>query len=244
MVNRIWQHHFGEGIARTPSNFGKLGERPTNPQLLDWLARRFVDSGWSIKALHRTIMLSAVYQQSSQPRPETLKADADNRLFGRMNRRRLEAELIRDNLLAVAGRLDRSRGGPATQDFNSPRRTVYLMTVRSDRTGFRPLFDVADSTALVDRRTVSTVAPQALFLLNHPFVLAQTRALAGRLLKASTGDRQRIERAYVLLYGRPPTAEETQIGLDFLAQAEGGLPRRWQEYCEILVCANEFIYVD
>jgi len=244
MVNRIWQHHFGEGIVRTPSNFGKLGERPSNPQLLDWLAQRFVDSGWSIKAMHRTIMLSAAYQQSTEPRAETAKADADNRLFGRMNRRRLEAEIIRDNLLAVAGRLDRDAGGPATPDFNRPRRTVYLMTVRSDRTGFRPLFDVADSTALVDKRTVSTVAPQALFLLNHPFVLAQTRALAGRLLQAATDDRRRIGKAYELLYGRPPTAEETQIGLDFLAKADGGPSRRWQEYCQVLLCANEFIYVD
>ena len=244
MVNRIWQHHFGEGIVATPSNFGKLGERPTNPELLDWLARRFVESGWSMKAMHRAMMLSAAYQQSSRPRPQTLKADPDNHLFGRMNRRRLEAELIRDNLLAVAGRLDRSGGGPATPHFNSPRRTVYLMTVRSDRSGFRPLFDVADPTALVDKRTVSTVAPQALFLLNHPFVLAQTRALTGRLLAAGTDDRKRIEAAYGLLYGRPPTARETQVGLDFLAQADGDAPHRWQEYCQVLVCANEFIYVD
>ena len=169
MVNRLWQHHFGAGIVRTPSNFGKLGERPTHPELLDWLATRFVKSGWSVKAMHRTLMLSATYRQSSTPEAETLKADPDNLLFGRMNRRRLEAEAIRDNLLAVSGRLDRKQGGPAVRHFNSPRRTVYLMTVRSDRSGFGPLFDVADPTAPIDRRTVSTVAPQALFLLNHPF---------------------------------------------------------------------------
>src|SRR5262249_50048711 len=153
---------------RTPSNFGKLGERPAHPELLDWLARRFVESGWSVKEMHRLIMLSAVYQQSSTPPAETLKADPDNRLFGRMTRQRLAAEAVRDNLLAVTGRLLGTMGGKATQDFANPRRTLYQMTVRSDRSGFGPLFDVADPTAPVDRRTISTVAPQALFLMNHP----------------------------------------------------------------------------
>src|SRR5262249_35195403 len=154
MVNRIWQNHFGEGIVRTPSNFGKLGERPTHPELLDYLARQFVQSGWSIKKMHRAIMLSAAYGQSSEADEKTRKADPDNRLFGRMNGRRLEAEAIRDSLLAVAGRLDARRRGPAVRDFSSPRRTLYLMTIRSDRSGFRPLFDVADSTAPVEKRLV------------------------------------------------------------------------------------------
>src|SRR5207248_830441 len=135
MVNRIWQHHFGEGLVRTPSNFGKLGRPPTHPELLDWLARQFVQSGWSVKQMHRLIMLSAAYRQASEAAPETFRADPDNLLFGRMNRRRLEAEAIRDNVLAVAGRLDPMRGGPAVRDFAAPRRTLYLMTVRSDRSG-------------------------------------------------------------------------------------------------------------
>src|SRR5262249_10518877 len=145
MANRVWQYHFGEGIVRTPSNFGTLGERPTHPELLDWLARRFVESGWSIKALHRLIMLSATYQQSSLASAETVKADPDNRLFGRMARRRLESEAIRDALLAVGGRLDTTMGGPSVRDFAAPRRTVYLMTIRSDRSSFGPLFDAADA---------------------------------------------------------------------------------------------------
>jgi hypothetical protein len=250
MVNRLWQHHFGEGIVRTPSNFGKLGERPTHPELLDWLARQFVESGWSIKHMHRLIMLSATYQQGCEPAVNPQSAirnpqsvDPDNRLWGRMNRRRLEAEEIRDNLLAVAGRLDRTAGGPATRDFGSPRRSLYQMTVRSDRAGFGPLFDTPDSTQPVEKRIASTVAPQALFLLNHPFVLQQTQALAKRLVASAKDDRTRIRQAYELLYGRSPLAAEERIGLDFLARAGSG-QGGWEEYCQVLLCANEFIYVD
>jgi hypothetical protein len=243
MVNRIWQHHFGEGLVRTPSNFGKLGRPPTHPELLDWLARQFVQSDWSVKQMHRLIMLSAAYQQFSEAAPETLRADPDNLLFGRMNRRRLEAEAVRDNVLAVACRLDRKMGGPAVRDFAAPRRTLYLMTIRSDRSGFRPLFDSADSTALVDTRTVSTVAPQALFLLNNPFILAQTKALARRILAEGKDERARIERAYRLLYARPPLDAEVKIGLDFLGRAGRG-EARWEAYCQVLLCANEFIYID
>jgi hypothetical protein len=247
MVNRIWQHHFGQGIVRTPSNFGKLGESPTHPELLDYLARKFVESGWSIKQMHRLIMLSATYRQASVPEPATLKADPDNRLFGRMNRRRLEAEAIRDNLLAVAGRLGAGGGGRATRDFASSRRTLYLMTIRSDRSGFRPLFDVADPTAPVDKRVVSTVAPQALFLLNHPFVIQQTEALARRILQVKSSQADRIDRVYRLLFARPPQKEEARIGLDYLGRAARTRKSRelaWEEYCQVLLCANEFIYVD
>jgi hypothetical protein len=245
MVNRVWQWHFGDGIVRTPSNFGKLGERPTHPELLDHLAHEFVRSGWSIKKLHRLIMLSATYQQDSEAAPQAVKADPDNRLFGRMNRRRLEAEAVRDALLAVSGQLDRTMKGPATRSFATPRRTLYLMTIRSDRSGFGPLFDSADSTAPVDRRTISTVAPQALFLMNNPFAVAQARALARRLMTAET-DRQRIGRAYALLYGRPPAAEEVAIGLELLAASRkrGAEERAWEDYCQVLLCANELVYVD
>jgi hypothetical protein len=238
MVNRIWQHHFGEGIVRTPGNFGKLGEPPTHPELLDYLAHQFAESGWSIKAMHRAIMLSAVYQQASVPTPETLAADPDNRLFGRMNRRRLEAEEIRDSLLAASGRLDPTMGGRASQDFNLPRRTLYLMTIRSDRSSFRELFDAADSTAIVDKRTESTVAPQALFLLNHPFAMEQAKALANRTKELGVHDnRGRIEQLYVSLYGRSPSEKEIEIGL---AALEQGL----EAYCQLLLCSNEFMYVD
>jgi hypothetical protein len=244
MVNRIWQYHFGAGIVRTPSNFGKLGEHPSHPELLDHLARRFVAEGWSIKRLHREIMLSSAYHQASEADPETRKADPDNRLFGRMNRRRLEAEAIRDSLLAVSGRLNRTRGGLATRDFNNPRRTLYLMTIRSDRSSFGPLFDAADSTAMVDRRIVSTVAPQALFLLNNAFVLNQAEALAKRVRdEPLADDPARIDWLYTLLYGRPPDDEERRISRDLLSR--GGAPEAaWTAYCQVLLCANEFIYVD
>jgi hypothetical protein len=242
MANRVWQYHFGEGIVRTPSNFGKLGERPTNPELLDWLADRLVRGGWSLKSLHREIMLSATYRQSSVPPTDTLRHDPDNRLFGWMNRRRLEAEPLRDSLLAASGRLDRTAGGTADRDFSSPRRTLYQITVRSDRSGFGPLFDVADPTAPVDKRTISTVAPQALFLLNHPFVVNNVRALSERVVRSSTDDAGRIRRAYELLFGRPPTPDEERVGQAFLQSQ----PREssWFAYCQVLLCANEFTYVD
>jgi hypothetical protein len=245
MVNRIWQHHFGQGIVRSPNNFGKQGERPTHPELLDYLAKRFIDSAWSIKSMHRLMMLSATYQQSSESSSQTFQADPDNRLFGRMNRQRLEAEAIRDNLLAVAGRLDFTMGGKATRDFASPRRSLYQMTIRSDRSGYGPLFDMADSDAPVATRTVSTVAPQALFLLNHPFVLQQKSALTRRILlnPRSPDNKLRIIHAYEILYGRLPAEEEIEIGLEFLRR-QGSTNDAWEAYCEVLLCANEFIYVD
>jgi hypothetical protein len=240
MVNRIWQYHFGEGLVRTPGNFGKLGEPPTHPELLDYLAHQFVQSGWSIKQMHRALLLSAVYQQSSHPDPKTFKADPDNRLFGWANRRRLEAEEIRDSLLAVSGQLDRTLHGPANRDFNTGRRTLYLLTIRSDRSSFRDLFDAADPTAIVEKRTVSTVAPQALFLLNHPFVLDQCRQLAKRIAAGPGDERGKIIRAYALLFGRPATEREITIGQTLVTDHTVG----WEGYCQVLLCANEFLMVD
>lgn len=253
MVNRIWQHHFGEGIVRTPNNYGKLGTPPTHPELLDYLAHRFVESGWSIKAMHRAIMLSAAYQQSSIPDPATLKADPDNLLFGRMNRQRLESEALRDSLLDVAGNLDQAMGGPSIRDFSTNRRTLYITTIRSDRATYQFLFDAADPNVIVEKRIDSTVAPQALFLLNQPFAIAQADALAQRVMKeAPQGDRGRIEWLYQLLYGRPATKQEINIGVRALSRAgavaksdpKKSTSAAWQEYCQVLLCANEFIYVD
>jgi hypothetical protein len=251
MVNRIWQHHFGEGIVRTPNNYGKLGTPPTHPELLDHLASRFVALGWSVKAMHREIMLSAAYQQSSTADPATAKADPDNLLFGRQNRRRLDAEGLRDGLLALSGQLDPSLGGPAVNDLNTPRRTLYVMTVRSDRTTYRNLFDAADAGAIVEQRTDSTVAPQALFLLNNPFALAQTKRLAARALEQPGDDAARIDWLYRALFSRPATPRETEIGQRALARARAAtageatsaeLP--WESYCQVLLCTNEFMYVD
>ncbi len=249
MVNRIWQHHFGEGLVRTPSNFGKLGEPPTHPELLDYLADEFIESGWSIKAMHRQIMLSATYQLSSQASAAALEKDGDNRLLSRMNRHRLDAEQLRDSLLVAAGQLDPTRGGESTRDVNSPRRTLYLMTSRSDRTTFRDLFDGADSTAVVDKRIVSTVAPQALFMLNSPFVLKQAELLAMRVTSAAPDDDARIDQLYRWLFGRTPDQTERDVAKSLLTHWRAGgdaaaEAKAWQQYCQTLVCSNEFAFVD
>lgn len=236
MVNRIWQHHFGEGIVRTPNNYGKLGTPPTHPELLDHLALQFINSGWSIKAMHRAILLSAAYQQSSVPDPQTLQADPENLLFGHMNRRRLEAEAIRDSLLHVANRLDHRTGGPASRELDNPRRTLYLMTIRSERATYQSLFDAADPNSIVEKRNISTVAPQALFLMNHPFVLKHAQLLAQRVEAEAPDLPAKINRIYRLLYSRPPTEKESAMARSAAAD--------WQSYCHTLLCANEFLYVD
>jgi len=239
IVNRIWQHHFGEGIVRTPNNFGKLGTPPTHPELLDWLAGEFVKSGWSVKAMHRLICSSATYQQASSS-PDAPR-DPDNLLFGRQNRRRLEAEALRDAMLSTAGQLDLQEGGPSVRDLMAPRRTFYITTIRADRATYQMLFDAADPTSIVEKRTESTVAPQALWLLNHPFALAQARALAQRARAVAPDDSARVRWLYESLYGRPPAAQEIAIGKRALA---GGDDAAWEAYCQILFCANEFTYID
>ena len=241
IANRLWQGHFGRGIVATSSNFGKLGEKATHPELLDWLASELMARNWSLKALHKRIVTSDAYQQSSVPSPLALAKDPDNRLLSRAPRRRLEAESLRDALLTVSGKLDRASGGLAFRDFNVPRRTVYAMTIRSDRTGFGPLFDSADPTNSAEKRTISTVAPQALYLLNSPFALEQAQALATRLRAHPGTDSERIVYAYKLLYARPPSAKELALGQSFLTKLT---PDGWEPYAQALLCANEFCYVD
>ncbi|HVE38320.1 MAG TPA: DUF1549 and DUF1553 domain-containing protein, partial [Planctomycetota bacterium] len=246
MVNRIWQHHFGEGLVRTPSNFGRMGEAATHPELLDWLACRFVESGWSVKAMHRLLLRSAAYRRSSAASPEALEKDPDNRLLARMNRCRLEAEAFRDAILAVSGTLDRSRGGPTDPNLDGRRRMIYQQVSRTSKSPFEALFDGADSTAHTDKRTVSTVAPQALFLLNNPFVLDSALALARRLIASEpNGAAARVSRAYSLLYGRPADADEIALALQLVAEFAGeGEERAWSELARTLLCANEFVVVD
>jgi Protein of unknown function (DUF1553)/Protein of unknown function (DUF1549) len=241
IANRLWQGHFGRGIVATPSNFGALGEKPTHPELLDYLASELVRSGWSLKALHKRIITSDAYQQSSVPSAKALAKDPDNRLLSRAPRRRLEAEALRDALLSASGKLDRTPGGLAFREIATPRRTVYAMTIRSDRTGFGPLFDSADPTNSAEKRTISTVAPQALYLLNSPFALEQAQALAARLMAHPGTNTERIAYAYKLLYARPPSPKELTLGQGFLAKlgVEG-----WDAYAQALLCANEFCYVD
>jgi hypothetical protein len=256
MVNRLWLHHFGQGLVRTPGNFGKLGEPPTHPELLDFLAQRFIDSGWSVKAMHRLMMQSAVYMQSTRAPADLVQLDPENRLWGRANCRRIEAEAIRDTLLFVSGQLDRTMGGPVVRDLaddaTNKRRAIYLMVNRSNKTNSRSIFDGADPESIVDQRVISTVAPQSLYLLNNPFVLAQCTALAERLVReVPQSEPGRIERIYGLLYGRSPSAEERELGQAFLhifreknSTADNSELLAWQQYCQSLLCANELIFVD
>ncbi len=245
MVNRIWQHHFGEALVGTPNDFGERGERPTNPALLDWLAARFVDSRWSVKAMHRAIMMSSAYQQSSRAGSALLAKDPDNRLFGRMNRRRLDAESIRDTLLAVAGRVNCTMGGTSFADLAVPRRTVYLQSVRTGpgATDFGRVFDRADPGSIVGKRGESVVAPQALFFLNDPFVNEIASAVAARIAsEVPAAGEPRIGRLYAVALGRPPTREEMELGARFLAR--GAARAEWERYCQLIICQNEFLYID
>jgi hypothetical protein len=245
MVNRIWQHHFGEGLVRTPNDFGRRGERPTHPELLDYLAGRFVESGWSVKAMHRLILLSSAYQQGSRASAAGVARDPDNRLCGRMNRRRLDAEAIRDSLLAVAGRLDSTPRGPAFADVAVTRRTLYLLSARTgaNTSDFGRLFDRADPGSIVAQRGQSVVAPQALFFLNDPLVADLARALAVRVAREAPADTEaRIRRLYALALGRPPTRAEIDLGVQLLAQA--GNADSWERFCHLVLCTNEFVYLD
>jgi hypothetical protein len=203
--------------------------------------------------MHREIMLSSAYQQSSAASPAALERDGDNVLFGRMNRRRLDAEQLRDSLLAASGQLDLARGGLPIRDGNTPRRTLYLMTIRSVRATFRDLFDGADSTAIIDKRTVSTVAPQALYLLNDPFVLQQAERLATRAKAASDQDGERISAIYRWVLARPPSDAEQAVAKELLAEwrrdPQAADPQTtesqaWIQWCQLLLCSNEFSFID
>ncbi len=242
IVNRVWQWHFGTGLVRTPNNFGLLSESPSHPALLDWLATTFVADGWSLKKLHRRIVLSATYAQSSSATPDAIARDPENRWFGRFTPRRLEAEATRDAMLAVAGKLESAPGGPATYDLATTRRTLYVQTARWDRSNYATLFDAANPDAAVERRDVSTVAPQALFLLNHEFVLAQATNLAERVTRDEpTNFDHRLKRLFQLVYARPPTADELKIARELLAKSS---PTTWRDLAHVLLCSNEFVYVD
>jgi mono/diheme cytochrome c family protein len=253
MVNRIWQHHFGRGIVGTPSNFGLLGERPTHPELLDHLAHKFVASGWSIKQLHREIMLSATYRQASGFRESCYQRDPGNRLLWRMNLRRLDVESWRDAVLAISGSLDRTVGGPPA-NLNSPdnrRRTLYASISRHDLNGMLRLFDFPDPNLTSENRVVTTVPMQQLFVLNSEFMVRQSKLLAARLEKEKlSDDAAKIERTYRLLYGRGPTELESRVGLSFIQGGAAASPAAevkltaWEQYAQALLCANEFMFID
>ncbi len=239
MANRVWQHHFGQGIVRTPSNLGRLGAKASHPRLLDYLAARFVQSGWSIKALHREIMLSATYALSSQHQEENAAKDPDNRLLWRANLiQRLDAEALRDTILAVSGKLDRTLGGPSaplSDDYR--RRTLYTVVSRTKPNPTLAMFDFPDPNSHSARRSITVGPMQRLYFLNSSFVMDQAAALAERLKEeAPDGIQPRIQRAYAMLYGRPPSAAEVQLGLDYLQKAEGA----WSKYAQVLLASSEF----
>ena len=254
MVNRVWQRHFGFGLVRTPSNFGELGERPTHPQLLDYLAMQFIGSDWSLKALHKQIMLTAAYQQSSDFDKDNFQIDAENRLLWRMNRQRLEVEPWRDAMLAVSGQLDRTLGGPSSNlaSANNRRRTLYGFISRHKLDELLRLFDFPDPNITSDIRSVTTVPLQQLFVLNSEFTIARAKALAARLASetsADDNDAVRIGHAYQLLYSRKATVGELEVGLKFLRatsedKQEGDNLSPWEQYTLALLGANEFTYID
>ncbi len=248
-VNRIWQHHFGQGLVRSPDNFGKLGESPTHPELLDWLAATFMESGWSVKSLHRIILTSATYQSSSTFNKGAFDKDGDNRMFWRVTPRRMDVETWRDSLLAVTGELDLKSGGPAVDNIvNSKRRTLYAKVSRNaplSSDEFLRLFDFPIPRASAAKRTANVIPQQFLFMMNSRFMLDRARALASRLEKESPEQPPRITRAYLLLYGRQPTERELSVATEFLE----GKPTaeikitRWQQYCQTLLSSNEFMYI-
>jgi len=244
IVNRVWKYHFGAGLVETPSDFGSQGARPSHPELLDDLAARFVENGWSLKWLHREIMLSATYRQSSQANAKTQAADPDNRLLGRMNRRRLEVEAWRDAMLAVTGTLRRDMGGPSNDlaDAGNHRRTLYGTITRRELTDLLRLHDVPDATTHSAGRVPTTTPLQGLFVLNSPLMQAQSAALVRRL-KAETpgGIEERVRRAYLLLYGRPATEGQVRLAVEFL---KAGSDAAWEEYAQVLLGSNEFLFVD
>jgi mono/diheme cytochrome c family protein len=236
MVNRIWLHHFGQGIVDTPSNYGQMGGRPSHPELLDYLAARFVENKWSIKAMHREMMLSAVYALSSEKLAANEAVDPDDRLYWRAPWQRLDAETLRDSLLFVSGNLDPTAGGPPVRfgDQNH-RRAVYGFISRYRPDATMALFDFPAPNNTVEQRIVTNVPLQRLFLMNSSFVEQQAGSLAQRL---DGDDSQKIAEAYRILYGRLPTGEEKDLGLSFVRKSS------WKEYARVLLNANEFMWVN
>ena len=226
-VNRVWLHHFGAPLVSSPSDFGLRADPPVNPELLDYLAARFMAEGWSVKKLHRLIMLSGAYQQGSADNPEYTKIDPGNQLLWRMNRQRLEFEALRDTLLSVSGRLDLTPGGHAVDIIGEPfssRRTVYGFVDRQNLPDLFRAFDLASPDTSSPRRFFTTVPQQALFLMNSPFVVEQAKSLASRPeIKAAPAEEQRLRLLYQLAFQRNPTKEEILLAQQF-TDAQAHLP--------------------
>lgn len=255
IVNRLWRWHFGRGIVPTPDNFGGLGERPTHPGLLDHLARRFVESGWSVKAMHRLLMNSATYRQSAMTERKFLDEDPENKLFARWQRRRVESEVVRDSILMKSGRLDLEMGGsmlvvksnkyvdrgPLKEHALVPRRTVYLPVYRSTGYDDQKAFDAADPTAPDGNRRSSTVAGQALFLMNSDLVHESSKALAAMVLEQAPKDRSSWLIRHVL--NREATESECFKGEAFVKDY-GDEGEAWAAFARVLFSSNEFLYLE
>jgi hypothetical protein len=255
MVNRTWHWLMGAGLVRTVDNFGTTGELPSHPELLDFLTRRFVDEGWSVKKLVRSIVLSQTYRQATADNPSARAADAENRLLWHMNRRRLEAECLRDAMLRVSGELRPERGGPtfgsgleADYGFQcrDTRRSVYVPVFRNALPELFEVFDFADPSVTTGCRNTSTVAPQALFLMNNPFVLEQARRAALRLLaEPDVDDAGRLRLAYERALGRAPSAAEQFLSERFLAAVgQADREKGWTQLVQSLFASIDFRYLN
>ena len=243
MVNRIWQHHFGVGIVGTPSNFGSMGERPTHPELLDYLAARFIEKDWSMKELNREIMLSATYALSSDSFEKNLSIDPDNRLLWRANLRRLDAETLRDSLLYVTGELDPTSGGPPEMltASDNHRRTVYGFVSRRKLDNSLALFDFPNPNITAGHRLVTANPLQQLFFLNSDFMATRAEILSAKLAAAPRADEQaRLHTAYKMVLGRAPSQKEFQLGLEFLEDGAND----WSHLAKVLLSSNEFLFVN
>jgi mono/diheme cytochrome c family protein len=239
MVNRVWQHHFGQGLVRTPSNFGLQGDRPSHPELLDYLASRFMKEGWSLKKLHREMMLSATYQMSAANAAANFEQDPDNRLLWRFNRHRLDVEGLRDSLLYVSGNFDPKAGGPPEKSSaESHRRTMYGYVSRYKLESVLGLFDFPNPVGTSEQRMETNVPLQRLYFMNSEFLMKQSTAFAGRLGEGD--DAAKIVKAYAILFQRAPTAEEKQLGLTFLQETHEG----WPQYAQVLLSSNEFSFLN
>ncbi|MFO0280603.1 MAG: PSD1 and planctomycete cytochrome C domain-containing protein [Acidobacteriota bacterium] len=237
IVNRVWQNHFGRGIVSTPSNFGQLGEKPTHPELLDWLASDFMEQGWSLKKLHKKILMSATYALSTEIVAANLTKDPDNRWLWRANRRRMDAETLRDSLLFASGELDLTPAGKALkldQETNL-KRTVYGFISRRKVDGTLALFDFPNPQATSESRMSTLVPPQRLFLMNSPFVEKRAAALAAKL---SGSQEEKVRQVYRRLFSRDPDSVELKLALEFLTGHD------WLQYARVLLGANEFLFVN
>ncbi len=254
IVNRLWQHHMGRGIVGTPSDFGEQGEPPTHPELLDWLARELIRHGWRLRPIHKLIMTSSVYRQSADRPADKVKADSENHLLWHRPRQRLQAELIRDAMLAVSGTLDPRPFGPGTLDPNHKRRSIYFFVKRSRLVPQMVLFDAPDALQGMDRRPTTTVAPQALLVLNGPQVRSFAEAFARRISpREATPLPDAVRSGYRIALGREPSAEELSDSVQFVREQmesyRAGTPSNPRQtaladFCQVLLGLNEFIYVD